>query len=430
MTSYAYGAAPSTTPASTPFTSSTPAPKPTPTPTPTATMPTTQNITTTTDLPDFIKPSYENLIGRAETLSYDKYIPYGYTQDSKGNVIPAIDPITGKPVDASRIADFNEGQVKAQQDAYNLAQPTQFADATTLAKAVGTAATTPPPGSFEPSAYTFADITAPTTSDYSMDAASTFDDAAAKKYMSPYMQNVLDAQKREALTDAKKTQLMTNLGASRQGTYGGSRQLLAGTERERALGMQLGDIQAKGLQAAYENAQSQFERDRTAGYNVNKANLDSSLTTQDLKTKTGLDALRANLDAAVKGSQLSEQSKQFGGTMDMDRLSKMLTSAQTLNTLGTAQQDSDLQRIGAQASAGAEQQGMDQRYLDLREGDFLRQRDYDKNQLNYLSDILRGVPVTSNSTATSSAPKPSVASQIGGGALSLLSLYNLASGRK
>jgi len=406
----------------------TPAPKPTPTPT--ATMPTTQNITTTTDLPDFIKPSYESLIGRAEDISNQPYIPYGYTQDSAGNVIPAIDPITGKPVNASRIADFNEGQVKAQQDAYNLAQPTQFADATTLAKAVGTAATTPPPGSFAPTAYTFADITAPSVQDYSMAAASTFDDAAAKKYMSPYTQNVTDIQKREALTDAKKSQLMTNLGAARQGTYGGSRQLLAGTERERNLGTQLGDIQAKGLQAAYENAQSQFERDRTAGYNVNKANLDSSLTTQDLKTKTGLDALRANLDADVKASQLSEQSKQFGGTMDMDRLSKMLTSAQTLNTLGTSQQDSDLQRIGAQAAAGAEQQGMDQRYLDLREGDFLRQRDYDKEQLSYLNDILRGVPVTSNSTATSSAPKPSTLSQAAGIGLGGLSLYNLATGRR
>jgi len=402
----------------------TPAPKPTPTPT--ATMPVTQNITTTTDLPDFIKPNYENLIGRAETLSYDKYIPYGYTQDSAGNVIPAIDPITGKPVDASRIADFNEGQVKAQQDAYDLTQPTQFANATTLANAVGTAATTPPPGSFKPSDYTFADIAAPTTNNYQMDAASTFGDAQAKQYMSPYMQNVMDVQKREAFTDAQKNQLMTNLGAARQGTYGGARQLLAGTERDRALGMQLGDIQAKGLQAAYENAQSQFERDRTAGYNVNKANLDSNLTTQDLRTKTGLDALRANLDADVKGAQLSEQSKQFGGTMDMDRLAKMLTSAQTLNTLGTSQQDSDLQRIGAQAAAGAEQQGMDQRYLDLREGDFLRQRDYDKEQLREYSDILRGVPVTSSSTATSSAPKPSIYSQVGGGILGGLSLYNLA----
>jgi hypothetical protein len=60
---------------------------------------------------------------------------------------------------------------------------------------------------------------------------------------------------REAIRDAQKTQLGANLGAARQGTYGGARQLLAQTERERALGQQLGNIQTRGLQSAYEAAQ-------------------------------------------------------------------------------------------------------------------------------------------------------------------------------
>jgi hypothetical protein len=38
----------------------------------------------------------------------------------------------------------------------------------------------------------------------------------------------------------RKHNLGANLGAARQGTYGGARQLLAQTERERALGQQLG----------------------------------------------------------------------------------------------------------------------------------------------------------------------------------------------
>ena len=84
------------------------------------------------------------------------------------------------------------------------------------------------------------------------------------QYMSPYMQNVVDVQKQQALRDAKQAQLAQNLGAARTGTYGGARQLLATTERERNLGTQLGNIQAQGLQSAYEAAQKGLEAERAA----------------------------------------------------------------------------------------------------------------------------------------------------------------------
>ena len=93
---------------------------------------------------------------------------------------------------------------------------------------------------------------------------SIVDQGTLQQYMSPYAQGVVDVQKREALTDAQKAQLTTNLGAARQGTYGGARQLLATTERERNLQNQLGDIQARGTQAAYEAAQKGIESERAA----------------------------------------------------------------------------------------------------------------------------------------------------------------------
>ncbi len=137
----------------------------------------------------------------------------------------------------------------------------------------------------------------PNLQNINMGPAAEFGDAQAKQYMSPYIQNVLDVQKREAITDAKKAQLMTNLGAARQGTYGGARQLLAGTERERALGQQLGDIQARGLQSAYENAQAQFERDRAAGMTVGQANQQADLSVQQQRTQAGLQIAMANLSS-------------------------------------------------------------------------------------------------------------------------------------
>jgi hypothetical protein len=119
-----------------------------------------------------------------------------------------------------------------------------------------------------------------------LEGAGEFTGATAQKYMSPYMQQVVEVQKQKAIEDAQKTQLAQNLGAARQGTYGGARQLLAATEREKALGEQLGQIQATGTQAAYEQAAQQFERDRTA-----------KLQVQALETDVGLKTALANLDS-------------------------------------------------------------------------------------------------------------------------------------
>jgi len=55
----------------------------------------------------------------------------------------------------------------------------------------------------------------------------------ATQYMSPYIQQALEPQMREAITSARRGQVAQDLGSARQGTYGGSRQLLASMERER-----------------------------------------------------------------------------------------------------------------------------------------------------------------------------------------------------
>jgi len=81
------------------------------------------------------------------------------------------------------------------------------------------------------------------------------DPNAVQQYMSPYIRNVLDVQKAEAIRDAEKGQLVQNLGAARQGTYGGARQLLAQSEATRNLQTKLGQIEAQGMQSAFDAAQ-------------------------------------------------------------------------------------------------------------------------------------------------------------------------------
>jgi hypothetical protein len=292
-----------------------------------------QQTVTQTNLPEYARPYFENLLERGQAESYRPYTPY----------------------QAERIAGFTPGQTAAQQEVAGMQTPGQFGAGTGLIGAGGL-------GSLASGAQYMGMATSP---------------GAQQAFMSPYMQNVVDVQKREAITDAQKQQLGANLGAARQGTYGGARQLLAQTERERALGQQLGDIQARGLQSAY--------------------------------------------DQAIK-------SMQFGSDLGLRGYGQAAQAGQALGQLGTAEQAADLERLKAQAAVGAEQRALAQQRYDMAYADFLRQRDYPMEQLGYFSNLLRGLPVGLGSTQTTYAQPPSIASQVGGLGLAGLGLSRMMGG--
>ena len=469
-----------------------------------ATEPTVQNVTTTTsNLPPYAQPYFERLMNRAEAQSNKPYEPYPF----------------------ERIAGFTDAQKQLQQNYLGLQAPQQFADASGMASAAGLgslkAANYAPtqfsaqqigmpslqqyrmqdPGMITAGNYTAPQMQAaqtqfkPELTAYQMEGPGSFtQQGTASQYMSPYIQNVLDVQKREAVTDARKAQLAQDLGAARQGTYGGARQLLAATERERALGQQLGDIEAQGMQSAYGAAMQQFNAEQGLQQQANQANLQSKLSTQQLGTQvglqaalanldaasqanvqnlaaqlqtqgmnadqalraalanqqsqlatgqanlqaalgtqqlgvtSGLDALRANQQSALEAQRLGEQSKQFGAQNQLAALGQAGQMAQTMGNLGQYQQQADLQRLGAQSTAAGQQQALEQQYLDQYYQDYLRQRDFPMEQIGYMSNILRGLPVTPASTQTTYAPPPSMLSQIAGTGLSAASLYNMYKG--
>lgn len=288
----------------------------------------TQQTVNQTNLPEYAQPYFENLLQRGQAESYRGYTPY----------------------QGQRIAGFTPGQIAAQYETLGMQTPEQFGAATSGTTAGSSLGLGTAVGGLG------AAFTDPT------------------QMMSPYMQGVVDVQKQRALEDAQKTQLGTNLAAARQGTYGGSRQLIAQTEREKALGQQMSDIQARGLQAAY--------------------------------------------DAASQRGQML-------GQLGMQGLQAGLGGAEQLGQLGTAEQQADLARIQAQATAGGEQRDLEQQQLDMAYADFLRQRDYPMEQLGYFSNLLRGVPVGLGSTQTTYATPPSFGSQMAGAGLSALGLYNM-----
>lgn len=201
------------------------------------------------------------------------------------------------------------------------------------------------------------------------------DPNAVGQYMSPYMRNVLDVQKQEAIRDAQKAQLTQNLGAARQGTYGGARQLLGQTEATRNLQTKLGQIEAQGMQAAFDAAQ--------------KAQL-------------------------AQAQQYGQFGQQLGALGDVYTRS------------GTAQQASDIDRLKTMGAYGDLQRALEQQQIDARYQDFLTRIGYPQQQLANMADILRGVPIAKvGESTTTTTPPPSFASQLAGMGLSGLSLYNL-----
>jgi hypothetical protein len=152
------------------------------------------------------------------------------------------------------------------------------------------------------------------------------------KYMDPYMQQVVGIRQREAqrMSDIAGTQEAGQ--AVKQGAFGGARAGLLEAERQRNLATQLGDIQATGSQAAFQNAQQQFnqqqQRDlqaqqanQQAGLTTGQQNLAANLGVQQLGTQTGLQAALANLNnqqqAAVQNQAAQLQTQGLSANQAM-----------------------------------------------------------------------------------------------------------------
>lgn len=92
-----------------------------------------------------------------------------------------------------------------------------------------------------------------------MGQAQQFTPSTAAQYMSPYQQAVVDVEKREAVRQAQRPRQDIAAAAASQGAFGGSRQAILEAEQQRNLQRQLGDIQTRGQQAAYESGLRAFE---------------------------------------------------------------------------------------------------------------------------------------------------------------------------
>jgi len=185
---------------------------------------------------------------------------------------------------------------------------------------------------------------------------------AMQAYMSPYIQNALAPQMQEAArqSDIQGTQ---NAGqAARAGAFGGSRFGLQEAERQRNLGALQNNIYGAGMQNAFQNAQ---------------------------------------------------QAQQFGANLGLQGMGQGLQAAQTMGQLGQTQFNQQQAAMQGRQQAGGQQQQLEQQKLQQQYQDFLTQRGYPQQQLSFMSDMLRGLPLSQQTQQQYLAP-PSTLSQAAG----------------
>jgi hypothetical protein len=211
------------------------------------------------------------------------------------------------------------------------------------------------------------------------------------QYMNPYMQNVVDIQQREAQRQADIAGTQRAGQAVRSGAFGGSRAGVMEAEAARNLAMQKGDIQAQGQNAAFQNAQQQF----------------------NAQQQRDLQAQMANQGAGLQAQQMGEQSKQYGAGYGLQGLQTGLQAAGQLGQLGQTQYGQQLSNVGLQNQMGAQQQAQQQGILNQQIQNYAMAQQYPQQQLAFMSNMLRGLPLQSTTTNMYQAA-PSNVSQLAG----------------
>jgi hypothetical protein len=219
----------------------------------------------------------------------------------------------------------------------------------------------------------------------------------AESYMSPYMQNVVSRQQNDANRQAAIAQQAQGAQAARSGAFGGSGDYLLRAQAAGNLARQKGDIMAQGQQAAYQQGMGQFNAEQAATQNA---------------------------------AQLNAQQGQFGAGLGLQGLQTALTASNALGNLGNTQYQQGMGINALQNQYGLQQQAQMQKDLDTKYQDYLNYQNYPYKQIGFMSDILRGAPLTQTGSSVYQAP-PSTAQNItslGLGAAGVAKLAGMASG--
>jgi len=217
------------------------------------------------------------------------------------------------------------------------------------------------------------------------------DSGVASQYMNPFIQNVLDVQKQRATQRFGEQGLARDASAVQAGAFGGDRRFIEDAIAQREANLQLNEIEARGLAQAYESGADIFQGEQS----------------RDLQNR-GINA------------QVFDRNRQ--ALLEQGR--NQLGASQGLMAQAGQEEALALNRARSLAGVGGTLDQQTQQGLDLAFADFQNQRDYPRNQLNFYSGILRGVPISANQEVTNYQAPPNQLSQLLGAGLGAASIYS------
>jgi hypothetical protein len=301
------------------------------------------------------------------------------------------------------------------------------------------------------------------------DPGTLADSERIQQYMSPYQQAVTDVEKRSAAQVGAQQLAQAGLQSAAAGGRGGYREGIQQAALQAATAQQLGDIQTRGSQAAYDRAlqsmeadrqaQAQLEQFEQAQFNLNEqakqyaSNLEmqgftANEAARQAQERFGQAAFQINEGArqaqdqmALARFQSNEAARQAQDQMGLARFQAGELSRQAQEQLAQSARGMQLGAAGQLAGLGGEALGYDisgaqmvgqigqmrreqqQAALDMMYQDFLRQQSYPVEQLNLFMRTLYGAPLTPGQTQATYGPSPSYGQQALGALGGLYGLY-------
>lgn len=273
-----------------------------------------------------------------------------YVTDMLGKA-QALSEIPFQPYTGALTAGTSELQNKAFQGIGGLTVPQNITQA---GQTLGTYATQQQPA-YQPGTY----------------SPIQFNQQNLQPYMNPYLESVLEPQRREMQRQADIARNAMQSRMAQAGAYGGGRQAIMESEAQRNLQQGLADLTAKGYAGAYEDAARRLGEENTRG---------------------------------LEAARFGEQSRQFGQTTGLDALSRQIQAAQAQGQLGGEEARYGLANLAQQLSAGATQRDIEQAGLTADYGQFMREENYPKEQLQFLRQMISGIPGIASQSYYTQAP--------------------------
>lgn len=337
--------------------------------------PTTTTVQNT-NIPAYAQPYVESTLGKAAALTDTTNNPY-------------------QPYQGQQVATFTPMQNQAFQNVGSQQIAPQLRDASNIAYMTGQygLGTQGTAAQLQNASLGLGAMAAGSGDRYAQQATNP---AAQQAYMNPYLQASLQPALQEVQRqyDITGTQQMGN--ASKSGAFGGSREALMAAENQRNKNIAMNQMIGQGYSTAFDKGQQ----------------------AQQFGANLGLQGLQAG----QQGVQGAVGAGQYG----LAGLGQAGASASTLGQLGQTQFGQEQAANQAMLSAGTQQQALQQKALDTDYQKYQAQLNYPYQQIGFMSDLLRGLPLTQQSQSMYQNPSMiSQAAGLGTAGIGAYGMYNM-----